>query len=951
MSTFAASLWSSLSTHILGELASRLDFARLLDQQGRLLQLQTALPNLALIPERLVLRETLNQPFELVLDALSTSRYLELKALVGEQVTVQRLLNDGRYSAWHGYVMEAVQLGADGGLARYRLVLAPWLSFLGLRRDCFVYQDKTALEVIEDIFRDYPQAHYELRVSEPLRRRSVCVQYRETDLAFVQRLLAQEGLSYHWQHQDSAQQRDGSAQARHTMVICDRHSPRDDLGTLRFAQAAVAAGSRGDTVTQWRASRQIQAQHVALASWDYKTLHATVGQADSALQLGELPALSLYDSSGAYRYEDPAHAQRAAELALNALELSSKHYEGQSQVRQLRPGVNFGLSEHPIWGLDAQGPHPTRNAQRFVTLAVEHHVANNLGGAMRAGAAPLLEQATELESGSYRNHFHAAPADAALVPRWRPQPTAPGLLTALVVGPESEPTHSDRDGRVKVQFPWQRGVNPAPGGLAHNSSADANGQAPGNEQAFTWVRVAQPSAGPNWGTVLLPRVGTEVAVQFIEGDIDRPVIVGQLYNGQDTPPFAAGHDSGVNHPGAISGWHSHSLGGGAYNQWVLDDSTGQLRTRLLCSYTHAQLGLGHLIQQSPSSAQRGPQRGSGFEALTQGWGVLRAARGVLLSTSARPQAQGSHMDAAEPLGQLRASQALAQRLGQAAQAAGALPLNADAAKPLCESIDPQQNGQLKLGNADGLSASAADGRSPGESACAYSEPHLVLDANTSASLTTPASIMSYSAADALLMAQADTQLSAAHTVSAVSGGTTSLYTHSGGLSAIAANGGTSLRAHTDTLQLWADQTISLTSSNDEIRISAQSKIELTAGQSALTLDGANITFTCPGTFAVHGARHNFLGGESGAVELSTLPDTRLKLYQKQFVARNEVTGQPEPGMGYRIEFGGEVIRGVTDAEGKTVIVRTAQSQEVRLFWEPQTQATEDHFLSTNTPGC
>jgi type VI secretion system secreted protein VgrG len=179
----------------LGELASRLDFLRLLDQQGRMLQLHTALPHLALIPELMVMREAVSQPFELVVDALSTSRHFELKALVGEQATLQRLMPDGSYAPWHGHVTAAAQLGADGGLARWQLTVRPWISLMGLRRDCFAFQDKTAAEILEEVFKDYPQARWELQLNEPLRRRSLCIQYRETDLAFMQRLLAEEGLS------------------------------------------------------------------------------------------------------------------------------------------------------------------------------------------------------------------------------------------------------------------------------------------------------------------------------------------------------------------------------------------------------------------------------------------------------------------------------------------------------------------------------------------------------------------------------------------------------------------------------------------------------------------------------------------------------------------------------------------------------------------------------------
>ena len=174
---------------------------------------------------------------------------------------------------------------------------------------------------------------------------------------------------------------------------------------------------------------------------------------------------------------------------------------------------------------------------------------------------------------------------------------------------------------------------------------------------------------------------------------DRPIITGQLYNGQDLPPFSAGEDSAANHPGVLSGVHSSHLDGSGYNQWVVDDATGQLRMRLATSTTAAQLGLGHLITQN--GAWRGAWRGAGFETHTQGWTTVRAGQGLLISTSARPgshgSAQGTQMDAAEALAQIHAARDLGQRLSQAAQASRAHPLTSH--------DDGQALDQLEIGRA------------------------------------------------------------------------------------------------------------------------------------------------------------------------------------------------------------------------------------------------------------
>jgi len=275
---------SALLDTAFSALGSRLDFTALLGQHGRMLKVETALPTLALIPERLVMREAISRPFELTLDCLSTSAHFELKLLIGEQVSARLLqpastgpgsiagLAGPTYKPWHGYVLGAAQLGADGGLARYRLRMGSWLAFLAQRRDSFVYQDKTALQIAEDIFKDHPQAHYRIEVSQALRQRSLCTQYRESDLDFVARLLAEEGLSYHFEHLDgdAAKSADERGQARHCLVITDAQTARPDLGDTRFTSRHNSAGLWGqkDAITAFMARRVVAANAVAVGAWD-----------------------------------------------------------------------------------------------------------------------------------------------------------------------------------------------------------------------------------------------------------------------------------------------------------------------------------------------------------------------------------------------------------------------------------------------------------------------------------------------------------------------------------------------------------------------------------------------------------------------------------------------------------------------------------------------------------
>lgn len=189
--------------HAGADALSRLQALLSLGQATRLLQMETALPSTTLVVERLHLTEAVHaeSPLWAEVDCLSTSAHLPLKALNGEQVSVRLMQADGQWRTWYGYVVRAAQLGADGGLARYRLSLAAWTHWLTLRRDTRIFQDQTAADIVSDVMAAYPQAHFRLDVRQPGPVRPITTQYRETDWAFVQRLMAEEGWSWRLTHQ------------------------------------------------------------------------------------------------------------------------------------------------------------------------------------------------------------------------------------------------------------------------------------------------------------------------------------------------------------------------------------------------------------------------------------------------------------------------------------------------------------------------------------------------------------------------------------------------------------------------------------------------------------------------------------------------------------------------------------------------------------------------------
>lgn len=931
-----------------GELISRLRAALTIGQHTRLVQIETTLPSATLVVERMAITEAVHadEPLWAEVDCLSASAYLELKALTGERVSLRLQLADGSWRTWHAHAVGAAQLGADGGLARYRLTLAAWTHWLTHRRDARIFQDQTAQGITDAVFKAYPQAKVRFELASPGPVRALTTQYRETDWAFACRLMAEEGWSWRVEQ--------GSTE--HTLVVSDQQAPRPDLGALRFSRPDVRSGGflglgQGlveDTITAWSVGQRVGTNAVTLAGWDERQLAGVSSQARAVSIPAAVPALEHYRGHGERRHADgrvsaaqaasTAVADARASALMAAHELSHHRTQGQSAVRALQASANFRITEHSLYaGMGSAD-------QQFCVLSVTHEAANNLG----AEAAQIL-QSTDLAQGSYRNRFTAAPASARLAPLPAHKPTAPGLQTAIVMAAPEEALTTDRDGRVRVQFGWQRGASPLAGGQVGPATpaGQDTGHAPGHDGSGTWVRVAKSMAGANWGAVFTPRVGTEVLVDFIDGDIDRPIVVGQLHNGQHDLPWPAGVDAGSNHPGTVSGWHHQQLDRQGANQWLLDDATGQLRMRL-ASHGAAtgwnELTLGRIIGQSGQGgsghAHRGAWLGEGFYGHTDGWAVVRAGGGLLLSTTARARRGASvdstQMDAAEAVGQLKAARQLGDTLSQSARQQGAHGLGShDAGQAVqhhTDAIDPQAKGKYAQA-VGGQAAQKAQGRALGDAVERFDVPIIHLDTPVTASFVTPASISLFSGQDTSLSLPGDAHLSSAHTLSSVSGETTSLYTHRGGIKGITANGPLSVRAHTDGQQIWADQDITVQSTTDEVRIQAKDSITLTAGQSQIVIKGGDITFTMPGKFTVKGASHDWSGGGSKAASLPKMPDSRVKLFDRQAKLLNESTGEPMVGVPYMaITADGEKQFGVTDESGMTMVVPTVSAQEVEFHW-------------------
>lgn len=903
-------------------------------QRDRLLVLHTPLGENKLLAERLDGVECIDGGgFRFELTALSDDAHIELKTLIGQGVRLDLQTAQSRTELrpFHGHVSEAECVSSNGGMARYRLVIEPWIAFLRYRQDSCLFQHQNVFDIVDAVFGRYqsqgqlaPQWRWEIAQRDIYPVRGITTQYQESDFDFVARLLAEEGLCYWFEH---ATGKDG-ALGNHTLVIADHNGAfrANAQATIRFHRAD--ASEREDTIQQWRGHRQLQTNSLAQQSWDYKSVNARPVQQQS--RAAGQRTLHWSDDPGAYGWETSAQGERLLANALQALELRNKRFEGRSAVRTLAPATTFTLNGHEQHDKDSE------QDRRFAVLAVRHIARNNFDEDLKTGIGERLglpDIATVFDSGNgdttadavthYRNEFTTVRAAIPYRPlsldghgqRIHPKPSVHGSQSAIVigVGGGDAPVHTDRDHRIKVQFHWQRGSASS----ARQSRTDGQDNAPAADRLGAWVRVAASAAGDNWGQMSLPRVGQEVLVEFHHGDIDRPVVVAALYNGAgqvdaqhnqkpagaaqstgNAPAWFAGEGKGAKehaHNAVFSGIKTQELsasqsGDGGYNQLVFDDTPGQGSTSLATTQASSRLHLGHHKQQDDNA--RGKGRGHGAELATTAQGAIRAGAGLLVSAYAQPNAKGAFMASREAQQQTKQAEELATSLAQSAQtqkaqikgegAPGELPAIA-ALKHVAEVLEAKQEGGAAASGSNGGSGGGDIKATEGGhgSVTAYSEPHLQFSAPMGIGFVTPKEVIAVSGQHTAIVASQDVDLPAQGQIALSVASGVSLYTvgakageggepnQERGISLHAASGKVSLQSQTGATKIAADKKVTIASTAKDVAVEAPKHVLLTSAGAYIRLEGSSIKIHAPGKVTFRGM-HNFVGPQGDSSSNSLL---------------------------------------------------------------------------------
>jgi len=504
-----------------------------LQQANRALKLNTPLGEDVLLLTAFEGHEELSRLFSYQLEMISDDNAIEATDIVGKNVTFSIEMADDTPRYFNGFVSRFVAGDEDDqGRRNYRAEVIPWLWFLTRTTDCRIFQNKTVPEIIEQIFGDLGFSDYEVsQIKGAHPKWDYRVQYRESDFEFVSRLMEQEGIFYFFRHEDG----------KHTLVLADHKgayetAAEDEVDFPHDSSAQAVA----DHITLWEHAWEFRTGKWAHTDYNFET-------PSNSLMTTEQTVIDLPDSSKYEFYEYPGEygttgdGTPLAKLRMEEEEVGYDVVHASSRCKSFSPGFTFSIGQHRI---------SSEEGKSYVVTSIRHSATEPM--AYETGTGTVAED--------YSNTFTCIPDSVAFRPaRTTPKPVMRGCQTAIVTGPAGEEIYPDKYGRVKTQFHWDR-------------------EGKKDENTSCWIRVSQIHAGKGWGAIDIPRIGEEVIVDFLEGDPDRPIIIGRVYHAESMPPFGL--------PGTMttSGMKSNTHKGSGYNEFAMDDTAGKELIRVHGQY-------------------------------------------------------------------------------------------------------------------------------------------------------------------------------------------------------------------------------------------------------------------------------------------------------------------------------------------------------------------------------
>jgi type VI secretion system secreted protein VgrG len=495
-------------------------------QDSRVFELKTPLGKDVLMLREMRGVEAMSQPFEWDLEVVSTDGDVDPDNILGKTVSVGLTLPNGKKRFFHGFVSEFSIGGWLQNYHVYRAVVRPWYWLLTRTADCKIFQEMTVPQIFEDVVKQYKLTDYKLDLAGTYEPWDYCVQYRETDFNFLSRLLEQEGIYYYFTHEEN----------KHTMVLTDDPGKHKTLAGYEKVPYYAPGGKdtlrERDHLETWSWTKAVLPGTFATTDFDFEKPRKSLSGSDTIARKHQKADFEIFDYPAELSKLEASQSTLTAKIRIQELQTFYLLARGHGNAAGLGTGLKFTLEKYPRKDLNIE----YLITQSTYTLSADSY---------EPGAAQTTEE--------FSVAIEAIEAKTPFRPERRtPKPVVQGAQTAMVVGKAGEEIFTDKYGRVKVQFHWDR-------------------YGKQDEKSSCWIRVAQLWAGKAWGGIHIPRIGQEVIVSFLEGDPDQPIITGRVYNGDSMPPY------GLPGNATQSGIKSRSSKGGGeanFNEIRFEDKKG-----------------------------------------------------------------------------------------------------------------------------------------------------------------------------------------------------------------------------------------------------------------------------------------------------------------------------------------------------------------------------------------
>jgi len=464
-------------------------------QDFRSVKVKTPLPDNTLLFSNMSGHERLGELFDYQVELLSPDAELDLNELLGKEITIGVEHPNSGQRFFHGHFSDGAHLGSHEGMALYGFTVKPWLWFLTRTADCRIFQGKNIPDIVKEIFRDEGFTDFEDALTGNYEARNYCVQYRESDFDFISRLLEQEGIYYYFKHEDG----------KHTLVLCDdisAHQPVKGYENIPYYPGAPNPLPDVDHFDGWSFRKKVQPGAVSTSDFNF------VRPGDNMTALSSFDAKhahanhEVFDYTGEYPAKDSGEKHRDFGERVTRFRMESLQAQHEVAIAE---GEVYGPGAGNLFCL-VGAEREDQNREYLIVDSRFTLTQSGYGGDAEAGS-------------KFYNRLEVMPSQVQYrTPRKTRKPVMQGPQTAIVVGKAGEEIWTDKHGRVKLQFHWDR----------YGKS---------DENSSCWVRVSQVWAGSQYGAMHIPRINHEVIVEFIDGDPDQPIVTGRVYNGDNEVPY------------------------------------------------------------------------------------------------------------------------------------------------------------------------------------------------------------------------------------------------------------------------------------------------------------------------------------------------------------------------------------------------------------------------------